>query len=224
MKKIKWSSIVIAICYIVAGSLFLYDTNITKEIICTWIGYGLLACGLVYIVSYFIRPKHESFLKNDFRDGMILLTLGILPLVKKNMFLELVYFIIAVVIMISGYKKLQDCVDAWRLGAKHGVLYFVLASISIVIGLVIMLDTTINTRPLHYLIAGGLLFSGISDLISTIFLASKMSKYIRRINKEKAEQEETVEEQTEALETQLEQEPVQVDEEILDDENKNPEV
>ena len=52
MKSIKWSSILVAICYIAAGILFFADANLTKDIICTWIGYALLAVGAVYIVSY----------------------------------------------------------------------------------------------------------------------------------------------------------------------------
>lgn len=187
MKSIKWSSILVAICYIAAGILFFADANLTKGIICTWIGYALLAVGAVYIVSYFIRPKNESFFKNEFRDGLILITIGLLPLIRKNIFIEIVYFVVAIVIMISGYSKLQDCVVSWRLGMKNGLVYFILASISIVIGLIIMLDPTIQTASLHNLIGAGLLYSGVSDLISTIFLSSKMSQYVSSISSQKVE-------------------------------------
>ena len=105
--------------------------------------------------------------------------------------------------MISGYKKLQDCVDAWRLGLKYGVLYFVLASISIGIGLFILIDSTLSIKTLHVLIGIGLLYSGVSDLISTIFLASKMTEYLSGNKKI--------------------EEPVEK-EEILDDKNETPEV
>ena len=203
MKNIKWSSIIIAICYIAAGILFFADANLTKDIICKWIGYGLIVVGLFCIISYFRKPKNESFLKNEFRDGLIIITIGLLPLIRKDLFIELVYFVIAVIIMISGYKKLQDCVDAWRLGLKYGVLYFVLASISIVIGLIIMMDSSITLKQLHNLIGAGLLYSGASDLISTIFLSTKMRKFNNLTEKQKVN------------------EPV---EEILDDNNNTPEV
>lgn len=187
MKSIKWSSIFIAVCYIAAGILFFADASLTRDAICKWIGYLSLGIGIVYIVSYFLRPKEESFIKDEFRDGLILVTIGLLPLIRKDIFIEIVYFVLAIVIMISGYKKLQDCVDSWRLGMKNGLVYFILASISIILGLIIMLDTTIQVKPLHNLIGAGLLYSGVSDLISTIFLSRKMTQYINSKPTEKVE-------------------------------------
>ena len=203
MKNIKWSNVVIAVCYIIAGIMFFADANLTKEVICTWIGYGLIIAGGLYVLTYFLHPVQESFMKTDLRDGLILLTIGLMALIKKELFIGIVYFAISIVIMISGYKKLQDCVDAWRLGLKYGVLYFVLASISIGIGLFILIDSTLSIKTLHVLIGIGLLYSGISDLISTIFLASKMTEYLSGNKKI--------------------EEPVEK-EEILDDKNETPEV
>lgn len=197
MKNVKWSSIIVSICYIIAGIFFFADASLTKDVICNWIGYALLAVGIMLIISYFIRPKHESFLKNEFRDGLIAITIGLLPLIRRDIFIELVYIAIAIVIMISGYKKLQDCVDSWRLGMKNGLVYFILAAISIILGLIIMLDPTIQVRPLHNLIGAGLLYSGASDLISTIFLSSKMIQYINTNNIEK----EVIEEENEENKT-----------------------
>ena len=178
MKSIKWSSIFIAVCYIAAGILFFADASLTRDAICKWIGYIALAIGIVNIVSYFLRPKNESFLKDEFRDGLILITIGLLPLIRKDIFIEIVYFVLAIVIMISGYNKLQDCVNAWRMGLKLGILYFILSAISITIGLIIMLDTTIDIKPLHNLIGAGLMYSGITDLISTtpIFFFAEILK------------------------------------------------
>lgn len=196
MKNIKWSSIIIAVCYIAIGVLFFADANLTKDAICAWMGYGLLIVGALYIVSYFFKPKNESFYNNDFRDGLIIITIGILPLAKKDVFLGFVYLAIAIIIMVSGYNKLQDCVNAWRLGLKYGLLYFVLASISIVLGLVIIMNGDMTTKQLHNLIGASLMFSGASDLISTLFLSRKMQKYNDIIEKQKVEEpkEEIVEE------------------------------
>ena len=190
MKNIKWSAIVIAACYIGAGCLFFIEPSITRELICNWIGGGLIVFGIVDIISYFIRPKHESYMENTFRDGLILITLGILVLIKKVLFIELVYSILAIVIMVSGYNKLQDCVASWRLGIKNGLVYLILASISIILGLFILTGYSTDVHTLHYLIAGGLLYSGITDLISTLFLSRQMSNYADTLPKQEEKQEE----------------------------------
>lgn len=194
MKKIKWSSMIVSLFYILAGILFFLDKQLTKQTVCTWIGYGLLLIGFIYIISYFIKPIEESFLKNEFLYGLILLTLGILPILKKSVFIDLVYFALAIVIMISGFKKLQDCVDSWRLGSNLGLAYIVLAAVSIIIGIIVMFDSSIATKHLHMLIGGGLIYSGISDLISSIFLSTKMTKHIDKLNTQKDETNENPEE------------------------------
>lgn len=204
MKNIKWSNIIIAICYIAAGIMFFADPNLTKEMICSWIGYGLIIAGGLYVLTYFLHPVQESFMKTDLRDGLMLLTIGTVAIIKKEIFIGIVYFAIAIVIMVSGFKKLQDCVDAWRLGLKYGVTYFVLASVSIVVGLFILIDSTLSIKTLHNLIGVGLLYSGASDLVSTIFLASKMTSYMNSIKKA---------------------DPKKIEkEEILDDKNETPEI
>lgn len=195
MKNIKWSSIIISICYIAGGFLFFLDTNLTKDLICSIIGYILLAVGVFSVVAYFAKSKLEGFLRNDFRDGLIIITVGLLPLIRKDLFIELVYSIIAILIMVSGYKKLQDCVDAWRIGYKKVALYVILSAISIIFGLIIMLDTTINVASLHKLIGISLLFSGVSDLISTIFLSRKMAEVVNiKQTEDKPVEEETTDE------------------------------
>ncbi len=185
MKNFKWPDIIISICYILGGIFFFADPNITKELICSWIGYGLLITGAIFIIAYFFRPKYEGFIRNEFMIGLIVITIGILPLIKGNIFIELVYSALAIVIMISGYKKLQDCVDAWRLGYKFELLYLVLASISIVIGVVIIVVNISTIKALHNLIGVGLLYSGLSDLFSTIFLSSKMNSYVNNLQENK---------------------------------------
>ena len=52
-------------------------------------------------VSYLVRPKSESFFRDDFGNGLIYMTLGILVFTKKVIFFEFVYFGLAIIIMIS---------------------------------------------------------------------------------------------------------------------------
>lgn len=180
MKNIKWASIIIALCYIVAGILFFIDPNVTREILCSWLGYAAIIIGILDVLFFLLRSKQQSFFRNDFMVGLILITIGIVALARRYLFIELVYLVLAITIMISGYRKLQDGVVAYRLGSNHGLLYFLLALISIAIGVVMIVDPSIPVVTLHYLIGVGLMFSGISDLISSVFLSKKMIRYVKQ--------------------------------------------
>ena len=196
MKSVKWSSLFIAVCYIGAGVLFFMYPESTKQDICMYGAYAALLIGSLNIIGYFLRPKQEAFFRNDFIVGLLLITFGVITITTSKLFLDLVYIALAIVIMLSGYKKLQDSVDSWRLGYSNGFLYLILAVISIAIGTIIIIHgPKMKTLSLDYMIGAGFLYSGISDFISSVFLSVKMSGYIKELKekaKEIAKEKETV--------------------------------
>lgn len=203
MKSIKWSAIIIALAYIAAGSYFFFYPQTTEETICTILGFALIAVGLLNIMSYFSRSNEDSFFRDDFKYGLIIITVGCFALAFKPLFTELAYVCIGIIIMNSGFGKLQDCVDTWRLGSNHGFLYIFLAAVNIIIGLLVAINPFTNTLNLHYLIAGGLAFSGVSDLFSSIYLSTKMALSIRDKKREAEEAKKAEEELNQQIEAEL---------------------
>ena len=224
MKSIKWSSIFISLCYIGAGAFLILDPAISQEFICTVMSYASFVIGGVNILIYFLRPAKESFFRNDFMVGLLILTLGGLALTYTEMFLEMVYVILAVIIMISGYIKLQDCVDTWRLGSKHGLIYFLLAIISIGAGIIVLISPFTTIEHLHYMIGGGLIYSGVSDLFSAIYLSTKMIGYNRHLKQRDEEnaRAQLREDLPEIIEELKEEEKPEPEDAILDDNNNTP--
>lgn len=201
MKSIKWNSMVFAMCYIGMGAYFIVNPYLAQEDLCILIGYVMIILGIGNVLFYLIRKMETSFYRSDFQSGLILVTVGLIAIAYKPLFIELVYLIMGIIIMISGYSKLQDCVDTWRLGSSHGILYLILALISIGIGLLIITNPFLDTITVHYVIGAGLIYSGISDLFSSIYLSTKMIRF--RKDKETKKNEETIKE--ELIETNIEE-------------------
>lgn len=191
MKSIKWSAIVIALVYIGAGAYFLLYPETTEEMLCTILGFTLIGIGLINVFSYFIRNNEDSFFRDDFKNALILITIGSFALAYKPLFIDLIYAVIGIIIMISGYGKLQDCVDTWRFGSNHGPLYIIMAFVSIAMGLVVAINPFVKVAQLHMVIAVGLIFSGVSDFISSIYLSTKLIQQRRRKREEEEEETET---------------------------------
>ncbi|MDO4198763.1 MAG: DUF308 domain-containing protein [Erysipelotrichaceae bacterium] len=205
MKNIKWTAIVMALGYIAAGVYFFMFPDTSEDMIRTILGFALIGVGIINIIAYFVRSNEESFLRDDFKDALIMITIGCFALAFKELFIELVYLVIGIIIMISGYSKLQDCVDTWRFGANHGPLYIVLALVSIAAGLVAAINPFTSTQHLHYLIGGALIFSGVSDLFSSIYLSTKMVQLKSARRKEEQEaMEAAAEEETVSVEPAFE--------------------
>ena len=223
MKNIKWSNIIFALCYIGAGVYFIMNPYILQEEIGGYFGFVLIGIGLVKMISYFVRSNEDSFFRNDFSNALIFITVGIIGIIYKIMFSEVIYIIIGIVVMVSGYNKLQDCVDTWRFGSQHGLLYLILAMISLALGVVIVVDPFADMVVFHYVVGGSLVYSGVSDLFSSIYLSGKMIGLKRRERRERDEEEKELEEENRAREDAIRAEAMEEEKERMMAERKEEE-
>ncbi len=178
-KKIKWSSIASAVVYIIAGiALLLYPGQIS-DMFCDLFGIALIVYGIINIVVYFLIDIKESLFRNDFSSGIIKILLGVMVIYHKATFQTMIPFLLGIAVVASGFSKLQDGVDAHRIGFSGGWQFVVLAAISIVCGILIM-SGVFREESLMLQVAGAsILYSGLSDLYATLYLTGKINKFLK---------------------------------------------
>lgn len=176
-RNVKWSAIITAALYIASGALLFIYPQLSENLICDVIGIAVIVWGLIHITSYFMMDLQESLFRNDFTEGVIMVLIGILVIYQKLLFQQLVPFLLSIVIIASGIMKLQDGIDAHRIGFPNGWIYLVLASVSVVFGLVIMFNLIPAGQLVFKVLGAGLFYSGITDLFSAIYLSAQIRKY-----------------------------------------------
>ncbi len=186
LKNIKWSSLIMAAVYIVAGVLLVVYPQLSEELICDVIGIALIVAGVIRIAVYLMMDLEESLFRNDFTEGVILILVGILVIYQQVVFQQLIPFLLSIVVIASGIMKVQDGIDAHRIGYPKGWIYLALASISIIFGLVIMFNLIPAGQLVYQVLGAGLAYSGITDLFSSIYLSARIRKF--RKEKEAAAQ------------------------------------
>lgn len=79
---------------------------------------------------------------------------------------------------VNGSKKLEECIDAMKLHASKGIKITlgVLAGLLIVFGIVLIANPFASMAALLTAIGAGLVFGGITDVASLIFMARSKSK------------------------------------------------
>lgn len=179
MKSFKWSSLAVAAAYLIAGFFLLFYPETSANIICTIIGWALIILGGLDVITYFMMEVQEALYRNDFTAGVVLILLGALVIAKKDLFQAIIPMVIAIVIIASGFSKLQDGIDAKRLGSSRGLSYVILAAVSIVFGLVIMFNPSFTNKVLFQLMGVALIYSGATDLYFTLYLSGKIRKFMK---------------------------------------------
>ena len=84
-----------------------------------------------------------------------------------------------VAIFVSGALKIQDGIDAKKIGTKSFGTYMILMIICFAFGALIIINYFyfLDYRWLYVVSGLGMMFSGISDLFSNIYLAIIKTKY-----------------------------------------------
>jgi uncharacterized membrane protein HdeD (DUF308 family) len=178
LKELKWNSIITAVLFTILGFVLVIYPKTAAKTLFSIIGWILLLCGIVTILTYFFRPVESSFYRNDFVIGMIEIIIGLVMAMKTTAVTELVPVIFGIVVVISGFIKLQASIDLKRLGAPSQNSIIIMALINILFGC-ILIWAPFSAEILMTFIGISLIYSGITDLVLTIWLSTKYRQYLK---------------------------------------------
>lgn len=178
LKELKWKSVMYAALYILMGIVLLLFPETTASILCYAIGGASVVVGAVTVCIYLFRDAAKNTYRNDFVTGLAAILLGIFLIARMDLIKALIPFVLGIAVVVSGFIKLQDCIDVRRMGYGNGLGLFLLALISIVHGIILIINPFHGAIVLMRLIGIGLLFCGVSDLFATIYMSRKIKNYI----------------------------------------------
>lgn len=183
LKQIKWGAVGLSVLEIAAGVLLVMFPALSSDVICYMVGVGACIYGIINLVQYFLMKLEDSFFRNEFVRGVMMLLFGIIVMLKKDLIIGLVPVVLGMIIIFSGFFKLQRAVVAFRIHYDMSLWYAILGSISIIFGIVIMFVLSPKqTQELIYRVIGsGLIYCGVSDLITVFFLANRFHHYLQEI-------------------------------------------
>lgn len=179
-KSLKKDLLLVNIVYIVIGYLLIVKKNAGVELVVEILAYVLMAAGLIEAIRYFITKIDDRYKRNDFIIGIILMNVAIIVYICKFTLADIAIIAIGEAAVVSAAFKIQDAMDAKKIGAHVFGVYFILMIICLLFAALDVLNYFYNwfNVPLMYLIAGiGLAFCGFSDLISNFYLAGIKTKF-----------------------------------------------
>ena len=158
-KQIK--SMILCIAELLIGIILLIKPVGFTSIIIICAGLGLMVKGLMEVVRYFRTTAKEASLQEGLSRGLVCLLVGAFCTFQSQWLMQAVSFsgiIYAVLIMLLGVEKIQNTVDARRLGRKTWFYPAISAVVSIVSVIVIFLNPFSIERNL-LIFAGSILIA-----------------------------------------------------------------
>lgn len=177
LKQMKWQSLMTSALYIIMGIVLIVFPETTATTLCYVVGISGVVIGVFTVLAYLFRDVQKNYYRNDFVSGMMEILLGAFVLYKAQLVIDLIPFILGIFIVFSGINKLQNCIDVRRMGYGNGLLFFILAMINIVVGIILIIDPFGAVKVLFMVIGAGLVFSGITDTVATLYMAQKVKEF-----------------------------------------------
>ena len=189
-KSIKKDLLIFSLVYVVVGLMLLIGKKQSIFFVLAIVSIGFGIAGIMMMIKYLMMDVDSRYQRNDFLIGSALLVSGIFICFSNSAIALKAPLIFGLSVILSGFLKIQDFLDSQRVGKNVFLVYAILALVCLGLGLLIIMDI-LKTEDLMYLLAGiSLIFAGISDLSSNIYLAFALADYKQDLaNEEKLEKE-----------------------------------
>lgn len=158
----------------IAGFVLLFFPAETTKMIAYIAAAIFLLMGLTQIIGYLRNDPGEGRYSGGMVIGVIFVILGIIIFIRAEAIISIIPIIFGIVILISGILKLQQSIDLARMNVSKWSTVLATALLNIVIGAVIIFNPFSTVTTLLQLVGIGLIYSGISDIIATLYVSHQI--------------------------------------------------
>lgn len=173
--KLKWEKLVTAIVAIVLGIVFVADPNGSGNAVCKVAGVAMIVLAAAMLIRYF--SSAQLFPENLIFSAVLLL-LGIFFIAKSGVVMTVLGLFFGIFLVIDGASKIRDGIDAAKAKMQGWWIWFILALLTIVLGVLVMFGESVMT-----LLGVSLIVDGVSDIVTTLWLSAGVRKVKKEIEK-----------------------------------------
>lgn len=174
--KLKWEKLVTAIVAIVLGIVFVADPNGSGDAVCKVAGVAMIVLAAAMLIRYF--TSKQLFPENLIFSAVLLL-LGIFFIAKSGVVMTVLGLFFGIFLVIDGASKIRDGIDAAKAKIQGCWIWFLLALLTIVLGVLVMFGESVMT-----LLGVSLIVDGVSDIVTTLWLSAGVRKVKKEIEKD----------------------------------------
>ena len=181
LKKIKWEAITSAAICTAFGLILVVFPSAVNEMITYLIAACMFIISAIEFYNFFKKNAETEYFRNDLVFGVVTLVIGIFVLAKRDFIISIIPLILGTFIIISGVKKLQNAIDFIRLKLDGWKTVLVLSLINIAFGVIMVICANETASVITMLIGIGLIYSGGTDIFSTIWVTNRTKKHSNQI-------------------------------------------
>lgn len=179
LKDLRSSSVLPALLCVVYGIVLIIWPDISSNFICYAIGAAIMLVGVIFVIRYIRKDLVRDFYRKDLVIGLIAISLGLVALLRVELIKGLIPTILGIVVLFSGIVKLQNAIDMFRMQYTYWYIILILALLNVGFGILLILEPIWIVDIVFILIGCGLVYSGISDLLTLYFVSRTIKNMVK---------------------------------------------
>lgn len=162
--------LIVLACFLIYRPLEIVNTLIKI------MGIVLLVFGLIDFLNFFRMSDEEKLINYGLVKGITELSIGILFIFKFETLTDIFSIIIGLIIIFINIFKLQLSLSLKDIGTENWFIGTVIATLSIILGVIIILNPFESAKVVIITSGAILLVSELSNIIYSILVLSKIRK------------------------------------------------
>ena len=179
LKEMKRNAVITSVMYIIIGLILTFFPASTARTIGYAFATVILIVGLSFLYRFIIKDVAYTFVGNELVIGTVFVLASIFIYARVDSVVSFIPILLGIVVLVSGITKLQNAIGLRKMQYQGATAVLAFAVLNIFFGIVLVFNPFSAVTTLIMLIGLGLVFSGVTDLITTFWIA----KNIYKVNK-----------------------------------------
>ncbi len=180
LRKIKTNVIFSSILCILLGLVLFIWPGLSIRIVCIAIGVVLCITGISRLYEFFFAKDGSLFSQLNLILGIVITLMGVWICLEPESLIALVPILVGIIVLLHGIHDLQQSFDLRRNGYGKWWLALILALVTLVLGVILIIDPFAAMDTLVMVIGIFLIYDGVSD----IWIVSRISYAAKRLGQD----------------------------------------
>ncbi len=178
-KKLKWNLILMSILYIALGVFLLAVPGTALNIVCYALGGVVLACAAVQLIRYF-TTEHGLFQSQlTLISGVVCLALGAFLIIRSDIVIKILPIVFGLFVIFDSLGRVQNALELRRCDYGSWKGFLLLALLSIVLGVIMIIDPFGAVETLVMAIGVILILEGALNLLSALYTMLAVHRFTK---------------------------------------------
>ena len=179
VKKLKWNLVIMSLLYVGLGIFLVMKPGTALNIVCYALGGVVLACAAVQLIRYFVAERGVFQSQLTLISGLVCLALGVFLLLRSDIVVKILPIVFGLFVIFDAIGRVQNALDLRRCGYDSWKGFLLLPVLSVVLGVVLVINPFGAMETLVMAIGIILIVEGAINLLSALYTVLAVRRFAK---------------------------------------------